>query len=191
MFEASGRETGVNSYALISYLPDPVGELLNQLRRALKPDCLAKVHLTILPPRPLRTGPDEAWDALQNQLQDFEPLAIELGDIEMFPETQVIYVSIKSVSLKFGYHDLVAMHDRLNVGPSAFSEPFDYHPHITLAQELDRSAVAAAFELATRRWNEFRGERHMLIDRLTFVQNTLENRWMDLASLDLVSRVAR
>ena len=60
-----------------------------------------------------------------------------------------------------------------------------YHPHITLAQELPHEQVAAADELARRRWREFEGERRFRAARATFVQNTPGNCWVDLAEYSL------
>jgi hypothetical protein len=44
-------------------------------------------------------------------------------------------------------------------------------------------------ELAAERWGEFPYPRGFTVDRLTFVQNTLENLWADLAAMDLASHV--
>jgi hypothetical protein len=73
----------------------------------------------------------------------------------------------------------------MNSGPLEFLEPFPYHPHITLAQELPHEHVVAAEELARRRWREFEGERRFQAGGATFVQNTLGNCWIDLAEYSL------
>jgi hypothetical protein len=44
-------------------------------------------------------------------------------------------------------------------------------------------------ELAAARWREFPHSRGFTVDKLTFVQNTLQNRWTDLAAMDLASHV--
>ena len=62
--------------------------------------------------------------------------------------------------------------------------------HVTLAQELDRDGLAAAVELAKRRWQEFRDARSFTVDKLTFVQNTLNNSWTDLNAWQLSGTVA-
>jgi hypothetical protein len=40
-------------------------------------------------------------------------------------------------------------------------------------------------ELASRRWQEYSGKREFLVDRVTLVQNTLENRWTNLGEFPL------
>ena len=129
----------------------------------------------MLPPRPLGCPTEQAWREIQEGLQDFQPFRVELGEIEIFPVTQVVYVSVI-----IGQGALSTLHQRLNAGCLAFEEPFAYHPHITLAQDLEPAKVAEAVDLAVQRWQEFTGARWFEVDPLTLVQNTLENRWRDL-----------
>jgi 2'-5' RNA ligase len=184
MDAGKGRGGELNSFALVSYLSDPLAEFLNRLRRDLAPKCVAKAHVTILPPRPLGSSPEEAWQELQQGLQDFQPFRVELGEIAVFPGFQAVYVSIES-----GRRELERMHAALNTGRLAHEEPFEYYPHLTLAQELGPQELAAAMELAAQRWREFPYSRGFTIDQVAFVQNTLDNRWTDLAAVDLASHV--
>jgi len=196
----NGWETRINSFALVSYLSGPLAELLDEIRHDFAPDSRAKAHLTVLPPRPLiapltaMTGHasveealiEEAMDQLRIRLQDFPPIRVELGDVEVFPGTHVIYVSVKS-----GFAELERMHQALNSGRLAFEEPYPYHPHVTVVQELAPGDVLNAAQFARWRWSEFKHPRGVWVERLTFVQNTLENGWTDLAMLNLGSHVAR
>lgn len=117
-------------------------------------------------------------------LQDFQPFEVKLGDIQIFPVTQVIYLSVTK-----GFEDLIRLHSLLNRGRVCYSEPFEFHPHVTLAQDLEPARVQPAAELATRRWRDFSKSRSYVVDRLTFVQNTLRNRWTDLCSVPLSTGV--
>jgi 2'-5' RNA ligase len=176
----------INSYALISYLPEPLAGFLDALRCELVPRCQAKTHVTVLPPRPLAEGlPDGAWRDLNDSLDAFPPFRVELTSIEVFQGTNVIYLSVGA-----GYRELEKMHTTLNRGPLGFVEPFEYHPHVTLAQQLLPEQVEAASALARRRWREFPYSHSFMVDRLTFVQNTIENRWADLAGRVLSIRMA-
>jgi 2'-5' RNA ligase len=193
MVSSNGRETRINSFALVSYLSGPIAELLDQIRHDFAPESRAKAHLTILPPRPLLGShplSDQAiagvMDEIKDHLQDFEPFAVELGEIEVFEGSQVIYVSIQS-----GFKELERMHDALNTGHMAFEEPYPYHPHVTVVQELAPKDVPDAAQFARWRWSECKHPRSIQVERLTFVQNTIENCWTDLAMLDLGSRVTR
>lgn len=178
----NGEGTPFNSFALVSYLPDPLAGFVDRLRAEFDQECHARAHLTLLPPRPLGCTIEEAWEMLRDRLQDFPPVLVELGDIEIFPVTQVIYVSVKS-----GLAELEEIHARLNNGRLGFNEPFVYHPHVTLAQDIEPAQVASIFETAASRWRGFSGPRSYTIDQLKFVQNTLENRWMDLRACSLDS----
>jgi 2'-5' RNA ligase len=178
----NGAGSCINSFALVSYIPDPLGSFLDRLRQELAPQCHAKAHVTVLPPRPISGPPEVAWRELARSLQDFRPFLLELADIRIFPITDVVYLSVG-----VGYGELDRMHNALNNGRFALAEPFLYHPHVTLAQELRQEDVAAVAELAERRWREFAHPRNFTVDRLTFVRNTVENRWTDLAGCSLSS----
>ena len=191
---SKGQGTRINSFALVSYLPGPLAGLLDEIRHDFAPESRAKAHVTILPPRPLlgfsgETSDQaiaEAMEQLRVRLQEFPPFKVDFGEIEIFEGTQVIYVSIQN-----GFTELERMHAALNTGRVAFQEPYPYHPHVTIAQELAREDVHNAAQFARWRWSEFKHARSAWIDRLTFVQNTLENCWTDLAMLNLGSPVAR
>jgi 2'-5' RNA ligase len=182
----NGVGNAINSFALISYLPEPLAGFLNSLRCELVPRCQAKTHVTVLPPRPLAAGlPETAWSDLNDILNTFAPFRVELNSIEIFEGTNVIYLSIGA-----GYRELEEMHTALNRGPLEFDEPFAYHPHVTLAQQLLPEQVDTAIAHARSRWKEFPHSHSFTVDRLTFVQNTEENRWADLAGRKLSIRMA-
>lgn len=176
----------INSFALISYLPAPLGGFLDSLRCELVQGCQAKSHVTILPPRPLITGvPEGAWQIINDGLDNFSPFRVELDSIEVFEGTNVIYLSIG-----VGYRELEKMHAELNRGALQFKEPYEYHPHVTLAQNLLPNQVEQAAAMARKRWREFSHPHSFVVDRLTFVQNTQENRWEDLADRMLSVQLA-
>jgi len=191
---SNARQTRINSFALVSYLPGALAELLDEIRHDFAPESHAKAHITILPPRPLIEFPAdnpsnavaEAMEQLQASLQEFPSFQVDLGEIKIFEGTQVIYVSIQN-----GFAELERMHSVLNAGRVAFDEPYPYHPHVTIAQELAAEDVHNAAQFARWRWSEFKHSRSAVIDRLTFVQNTVENCWTDLAMLNLGSPVVR
>lgn len=182
---SSGVAARINSFALVSYCSGPLAEYLTRLRSDLVPDCEAKAHLTVLPPRPIRGSAGDAVLGLMETLQEFGPILVELGDVEMFPESRVIYVSVKG-----GHAELERMHDALNTGDVAYEEPFPYHPHITLAQDLSPESIASVLERARLHWTSRPHPRSFMVEKLTFVQNTFENQWCDLEDMHLVSRVA-
>lgn len=175
----SGAER-IDSFALVCYLPGPLGAFLDRLRAELVTSCSARSHVTILPPRSL-AGPElRARQQIFDALPDCRPFRIDLGPIEVFPETKVIYLGLHS-----GDRELRSLHDTLNLNALSFAEPYVYHPHVTLAQGLDPADVEEATKLAKARWKEFQYSRAFEVEMLTFVQNTIANQWLDLVAYEL------
>jgi 2'-5' RNA ligase len=164
----------INLYALVTYLPAPLGPFLNELRQELVPGCRLRSHLTILPPRSVTTC-DGALKRIQRFLPAAKAIEIELGSIQIFPITQVIYLSIRR-----GRPRLMGLHGRLAEEELAFNEPFAYHPHITLAQGIPPDRVPEAARLARQRWAEYSGSRQFTMDAATWVQSTVNSDWLDL-----------
>lgn len=163
-------------YALVIYLPDPLGGFLDTLRLEMVPGCNPHAHVSVLPPRPLPVAPQTAVQEALEIVAGFPPFDIELGRIEKFDVTDVLYISVQR-----GVGQLRQMHKSLNQGVLAFDEPFEYHPHITLAQDIGKASVSALQELAERRWREFQGPRTFHAQHTVFVRNTRGNHWVDLA----------
>ncbi len=46
-------EQRLNVFALVIYIPDPLGRFLDDLRKELVPGCNPHAHVSVLPPRPL------------------------------------------------------------------------------------------------------------------------------------------
>lgn len=175
----------VNSYALVSYIPGPLGSFLDTLRQELVCSCRAQSHVTVLPPRPLFTDSSQVIAHLAQGLQQFCPFRLEIAGIEVFPDTNVIYLALGR-----GASMLQRMHLALNSNELAFEEPYDYHPHITLAQELPPEQVASTLARARNLWAQAPAQRSFEIETLTFVQNSIvhatgESLWVNLADCPL------
>jgi 2'-5' RNA ligase len=173
----------VNSFAVVTYIPGRLGSFLDQLRRELEPATLApRAHVTVVPPRPLLPGvsPADAWGFLDKSAASFRPIEIRAAHVEVFPVTNVVYIGLSA-----GSPELIQMHDELNRGELQAVECFRFHPHITLAQGLTPEQAMEIAAHAQRRWNDFDGARGFLADTFTFVQNTVHNRWLDLAEFTL------
>jgi len=169
-------EEWLNVFALVSYIPAPLGEFLDDLRRELVPHDDPRAHVSLLPPRPLAGEWRLAWAEVCRTLQPRAAFDVELTGIRMFPVTDVIYLDVGA-----GARELREIHTAMNSNSLAFQEPFAYHPHVTLAQDLSHRDVAEALQLAERRWGEFRGPRSFHAERAVFVKNTISDRWLDLA----------
>ncbi len=170
----------INSYALVAYVPDPLGSFLDGLRVELVPSSEPHAHITVLPPRPLSVPPNGAWDELRASATGFPVFEVEAVGVEVFDATAVVYLAVGR-----GFDRLRELNRLLNAGAVHFDEPFAYHPHITLAQDIPLETVPNIVRLARARWAEYRGARSFRAERITFVQNTIENRWVDLAECPL------
>ncbi len=169
-------EEKLNVFALVIYIPGQLGCFLDDLRRELVPRYDPHAHVSVLPPRPLAVDWNVASGQVRQQAEAWAPFEIELTELRVFPVTDVLYLEVGA-----GGDELRRMHAAMNCGALEFQEPFPYHPHITLAQEVPHEAVHGLMELTRRRWKEYRGARSFRAERAVFVQSTLDNRWIDLA----------
>lgn len=175
-----GTVNRINQYALVAYIDGKLGDFLLNLRQEIVPGCKLRSHVSILPPRPLTEAVAEAITFVQECGRRAPAFTVDLDEIEVFPVTNVIYIAIGS-----GLADLHATHGRMNGAGLLYTEPYPYHPHITLAQELSEAEHAGALQLCLARWKEYTGPRQFPVETLTFVQNTSNCGWLDLAEARL------
>src|SRR5260370_24746669 len=84
----------INSFALVNYIADPLGDFLTRLREELVPGCVAASHVTVLPPRPLEADPLGAGESIRSRVESHPSFLIEITGIEIFATTSVLYASI-------------------------------------------------------------------------------------------------
>jgi len=134
-------------FALVSYVPDPLGPFLDGLRQSLPGVEFPQSHITILPPRPLRVSVEIATRYAQQVLQEFQPFAVELTAVHRFPETNVLYLDLEE-----GNAILHELHDALNTAALEFGEQFEFRPHVTLGGPIPDSSVNVAHARAEHAW---------------------------------------
>ena len=173
-------EQRLNVFALVIYLPDPLGGFLDEMRRALVPGCKPHAHVSVLPPRPLAGDWQVAREQVRALVEAWTPFEITLTEVGIFPVTNVIYIELGQ-----GATEMYALHSAMNTDALRFDEPFEYHPHITLAQEIPAESVAEVHRRAREMWDSYRSAKTFRAERATFVQNTLGNCWIDLAEYSL------
>ncbi len=176
----------LNVFALVIYIPPPLGTFLDDLRRELVPHYNPHAHVSVLPPRPLRGEWEEASEQARVLTENWTPFEVELTAVGVFPKTDVIYIEVGA-----GGRELHELHGAMNSSALEYGEPHEYHPHITLAQNIAHEEVTALKELAARRWEEYSGPRSFRAERAAFVQNTSTNCWLDLAEYSLGAVVVR
>ncbi len=165
----------INSFALVSYIPEPLAGFLDRLRQELVPNCFLRAHVTILPPRPISSSPEAAWDTVRTLAPRFAPFDVEMTEVEVFPVSDVIHIGIGR-----GRPEMERMHVELNAAGLKYQEPYPYHPHITLAQELKSDEVDELARVARARWAESSITKTFRVDEVFFVQNTRRKQWLDL-----------
>lgn len=175
----------INQYALVAYIEGELGDFLLRLRQEIVPGCQLRSHVSILPPRLLPGSEADAEKMLRETARDSAAFEVVLGAVEVFPVTNVVYVAVAQ-----GGESLHRMHDQLNSGSLAYAEPFAYHPHITLAQEIPTAHHAEALSHCEERWKTYTGPRAFPVETLTFVQNTPHG-WTDLTSARLTMAGSR
>ncbi|HVW87102.1 MAG TPA: 2'-5' RNA ligase family protein [Bryobacteraceae bacterium] len=171
----------------MSYIPDPLARFLDRLRLDLTPDCKPRAHVTVLPPRPLSPTAHlkSTIEELAEECRISPPFEVVLGDVDIFPVTNVIYVNLAR-----GERELHALHENLNSGQLEYDGPFPYHPHITIAQDIAPGQVQELAAIARERWASYDGPRGFPVDCLSFVQNVAPGTWLDVASLPLAVPVS-
>ena len=179
------RQGPKDEFALVCYLPGALGGFLDVLRAELVRDCSARSHVTLLPPRPINGLVEPARVQLRQVLPDFPPFVVELGQVSVFEFTRVIYLELVR-----GQESLERIHGILNANALHYNEPFEYHPHVTLAQGMEPEYVESSADLARHRWRNYTGPRSFLMNDLVFVQNTSTDDWLDLEQLHLSASTA-
>ena len=179
------RAERINQFALVQYIPEPLGGFLDRQRQRLVPSCHFRSHVTILPPRPIQCTVEDALQYLERQIDHCPAFELTLGEVETFPVTSVIYLGLGS-----GRDQIVQMHEDMNTECLAYKEPFPFHPHVTLAQEFPLETVESLASSAREEWRKMPYNRSFPIDTLTFVQRTVENTWVNLAEYHLKMAVA-
>ena len=177
---------GLNVFALVIYVPDPLGAFLDDLRRELVPEYDPHAHVSVLPPRTLPVTIEAAAEEAGALTALRAPFEVELTKVSVFPVTGVVYLEVGK-----GGDELRRMHAAMNASALGFEEPFVYHPHVTLAQELPEGTVETVLERAARLWGDYPGKRTFLAERAVLVQNTPDNCWIDLRECVLGATTAR
>src|SRR5271165_4070592 len=168
-------------YALVTYVRNPVGEFVEQLRRELHPTIAhMAAHLTILPPRELRGTEADALEFLEEACARVVPFKVELGDVETFlPTTPTVFIQVKRAAYK-----MRELHDQLCGRELLCDESWPYIPHLTILKTENDEQAHAAVVIARERWAQFPGKRQIDVEELMFVREN-GSCWQDVAPVAL------
>ena len=179
-----GETADTCHFALVSYLPGRLAEFLDQLRFELKPGCVLRSHVTILPPRPIHLDIGQSTHQIAEQGNVTAPFTVELGPVDTFKKSNVVYLTLRR-----GANELRALHGSLNAGQLRYDPVYPYHPHITLAQNLTPEQAESLAANASERWAGYNGPREFSVEVLSFVRSCEPGVWQDLAHVDLAQPV--
>jgi 2'-5' RNA ligase len=168
-------------YALVSYVRNPVGEFVEQLRQELHPTTThMPAHLTILPPRELSGSEAAALEFLEEACSQAVPFDVELGEVESFlPTTPTVFIQVKHAAYR-----MRELHYQLCGRGLRCEENWPYIPHLTILKTDTDDQARTAFAMARERWAEFAGQRRVHVEELMFVREQ-DGHWQDVAPLAL------
>ena len=174
-------------YAVVAYVKNGLGRFVEELRREVDPRYgHLPAHMTILPPRLLRTSESAARGILVELCCDQRPFEVSMGDVESFvPRSPVVFIRVAHA----GYR-MRELHDRLNTGPFLSDEPWPYMPQLTIIKSDEPEHAQAVLAGIRQRWADYQGSRSIFIGELTFVRQTHGPHWDDLAPIQLGSSLA-
>lgn len=175
-----GEEPTLGHFALVSYISDPLATFLDGLSMELAPEGKPHAHVTVLPPRPHRHDLKETISLIIAGMKQFQPFRVEIGEIEIFPFSHVIYLGLRD-----GSEPLRRLYTALNCDCLQFREAFPYHPHVTVARVLEREESATTAAVARERWLKYKGPRGFDVAALSLVQHVAPSVWVDVATLNL------
>ena len=151
-------------FALVSYIPDPLGSFLNELRTALPGVEYPEPHITILPPRPLTVPVEEASILARTALDAFSSFDIELSSVRWFPSPQILYIDLVE-----GDDTVRHLHDALNSNELRHPEEFDFNPHLTLSGFIPVEELREAMHQAEANWKAAPCSRKFSVREIVFL----------------------
>lgn len=133
------------AFALVSYIPDPLGSFLEGLQQFLPAQ--VQPHITILPPRPLKLPVEAASKSARKILREFPPFYVKLSRVCYFPGTNFLYLDVAE-----GNTLLRKLHQALNTGDLVYPEHLEFRPHLTLGGPVGLERLPAFQQQIETAW---------------------------------------
>jgi 2'-5' RNA ligase len=126
-------------------IPQPHAAVLANWRRRVGDPAAELIwpHVTLLPPTPVATDDLPAiGQHLMAAAESRPPFVMHLSGTGTFrPTSPVVFVQVAR-----GVGDCEELEASVRSGPLARDLEFPYHPHVTVAQEIDEAALDEAYE---------------------------------------------
>lgn len=126
-------------------VPEPFRTTLYNMRVACGDPMAALIppHVTLLPPTRVT---EEEWQEVASHLAsaaaDHRQFDMELRGMDTFrPVSPVVFARVVS-----GGEECIALQAAVRSGPLAITLPFEYHPHVTVAQNLPDPVLDRAMQ---------------------------------------------
>lgn len=126
-------------------IPQPHATVLTNWRRRVGDPAADLIwpHVTLLPPTPV---PVDAMDKIEKHLAETaaagEPFVMHLAGTGTFrPTSPVVFIQIAR-----GVADCELLEKAIRQGPLERDLEFPYHPHVTVAHEIDDSGLDLAYD---------------------------------------------
>jgi 2'-5' RNA ligase len=142
---ADARDNGGHVVGVAIAIPQPHATTLANWRRSIGDPVADLVfpHVTLLPPTPVPAGRlDEVEQHLAAAAAEHGPFTMHLSGTGTFrPLSPVVFIQIAQ-----GVSNCEVLEQAIRRGPLARELEFPYHPHVTVAQDVDDSALDKAYE---------------------------------------------
>ncbi|HEY2166651.1 MAG TPA: 2'-5' RNA ligase family protein [Jatrophihabitantaceae bacterium] len=126
-------------------IPQPHAGVLTKWRRRVGDPASDVVwpHVTLLPPTPVRTAEmDDIYSHLTDVAAAAETFVMHLAGTGTFrPTSPVVFIQIAR-----GVSDCELLEKAIRQGPLERDLDFPYHPHVTVAQEIDDAGLDLAYD---------------------------------------------
>lgn len=165
-------------------IPEPMGSELQNARRSFG-DPLADAippHITVIGPTVLDLQDFDAVDAhVARACSQVQPFTVHLrGSATFRPISPVVFIQVVD-----GIAPCEKLEGILRTGPLAQETRFNYHPHVTVAHQLDDAALDAAFNKMAFY------EASFPVTHLHLYEHGDDNVWRTILSYELGSHADR
>lgn len=130
----------LRTVGVVLVVPDPIGSDVAAARAAVGDELGEAIptHITLLPPTRITESERAVLDEhLRAVAAARGPVRIALDGSDTFrPVSDVVFLSVGG-----GAQDCVDLHAEVCGGPVPSPSPFAFHPHITLAHDLDAAVL--------------------------------------------------
>ncbi len=163
-------------------IPEPWAGQLQQSRASFGDRQAEAIptHITLVPPTRVDSGLDEVMEHLEKAASSFAPFPLRLrGTATFWPTSPVVFIALSQ-----GISACELLAEAVRRGPLDQQLSFPFHPHVTVAHDVDRDALEQAYESL----KDF--EAAFVVHRFQLFVHGDDEVWRSLRSFELTGRPA-